>query len=90
MELDDLDEPEPASIDELTSSTTFMEERTDAQPPPQRTFGLYDEENANIPSESNQVSDSHDIQQFSNRLFFRDKVMILIQLQLSSPQQLKQ
>ncbi len=90
MELDDLDEPEPASIDELTSSTTFMEEQTNAPLPPTRTFELYDEENANIPTESNQVSYSYYIHQFSDSLFFRNKVMILIQLHLSSPQQLKQ
>ena len=85
MELDDLDEP--------TSSTTFMEEQTDVPPqapPQQRTFGLYDEENANIPSESNQVSDSHGIQHCSNRLFSRNKVMILIRPQLLSHQQQKQ
>jgi hypothetical protein len=58
MELDDLDEPEPASTDELTSSTTFMEERTIAPPPPPppSTLGLYDEDNADIPTESNPVS----------------------------------
>ncbi len=54
MELDDLDEPEPASTDELTSSTTFMEERAIAPPP--STLGLYDEDNADIPTESNPVS----------------------------------
>ena len=63
MELDDLDEPEPASTDEQTSSTTFMEERATAPPvPPAPVASLYDDDddddNARIPTESNRVSSS--------------------------------
>ena len=70
MELDDLDEQQPTSTDELTSSTTFMEEQTahvtmtitPAAPPPPPApsmSSLYDdadEEDPNIPTESNPVS----------------------------------
>jgi hypothetical protein len=60
MELDDLDEAGPVSTDELTSSTTFMEERTTAAPPPlPPVSSLYDEEEVNIPTESNPVSYSY-------------------------------
>lgn len=53
MELDDLDEKvQPASTDELTSSTTFMEEQSAPLP----TSSLYDDETENIPTESNPVS----------------------------------
>ena len=61
MELDELEEPEPTSTDELTSSTTFTEERpiqTTAPLPPPIATSLYDdanEEDINIPTESNQV-----------------------------------
>ncbi len=61
MELDDLDEPEPTSTDELTSSTTFIETQSlqiNTVPPPP-VSSLYDDADAeeiNIPSESNQVS----------------------------------
>jgi hypothetical protein len=67
MELDDLDEAGPVSTDELTSSTTFMEERTTAAPPPPPPVSsLYDEEEVNIPTESNPVSYSY----FLSRNFF--------------------
>jgi hypothetical protein len=60
MELDDLDEPAPASIDELTSSTTFMEEQpvqtTTTSLPASSLYDEADAESANIPTESNQVS----------------------------------
>jgi hypothetical protein len=66
MELDDIDEPEPTSTDELTSSTTFTEERitqtTMIVPPVLPVSSLYDnvdEEDMNIPTESNQVSYSY-------------------------------
>jgi hypothetical protein len=66
MELDDIDEPEPTSTDELTSSTTFTEERitqtTMVVPPVLPVSSLYDnadEEDMNIPTESNQVSYSY-------------------------------
>jgi hypothetical protein len=68
MELDDLDEPQPTSTDELTSSTTFTEEHivqittmaVPSPPPPppapsvSSLYGDADEEDSNIPIESNQ------------------------------------
>ncbi len=59
MELDDLDEPEPTSMDELTSSTTFIEEQrvqTTAPPPVPSLYDDADEGIANFPTGSNQVS----------------------------------
>lgn len=69
MELDDLDEPQPTSTDELTTSTTFTEEQTvqvttttitreEVQPLPTvpSLISLYDDEDASIPTESNPVS----------------------------------
>lgn len=84
MELDDLDEAEPASMDEQSSSAAFMEERITAPPLPAAT-SLYDDDDDNhIPTGSNPVSVSF---VFTHLFFFlfRDKVMMPIQMYLPSP-----
>ena len=69
MELDDLDEPEPTSNDDFTSSTTFSEQQSSLPSIPPTSIqqgasisGLYDgvdESNeSNIPSSTTQVGSS--------------------------------
>ena len=85
MELDDLDEPEPTSTDELTSSTTFVEEQsvqiTIVPPPVSSLYNEVDDEETSIPTESHLVSSYCFIFHFYH-LYFRNKVMILTQFYL--------